>query len=286
MAKLHRKHRGDGGRRTALQQQNDLCGHAAEAQQPEHRQADGGDQQHAHGGQLPHRLAAHDAAQVPGGKEHAGDDHGKGCGHVGHQLQRLGDELRHRDLQQVDAKADHHGVQHRCVQQAVQDLFGVGTPTHKAVAHGPQQNVEHGHIGAGIEQTLGPEQRRDERKTHVRRIGKNAGEPEDGGTAVLAAGGEGQRDAGTDEQGQQAHPKGGQQVVQNFHTELHTVGVHDHGGHHQIDQQVGKGLLALRFEHAGFHSGDAGAHEQKQHDDLTGRDLCEFHCGFLLLRCI
>lgn len=63
--------------------------------------------------------------------------------------------------------------------------------------------------------------------------------------AVLAAGGEGQRDAGTDEQGQQAHPKGGQQVVQNFHTELHTVGVHDHGGHHQIDQQVGKGLLAL-----------------------------------------
>lgn len=74
--------------------------------------------------------------------------------------------------------------------------------------------------------------------------------------------------------------------MQNFHTELHTVGVHDHGGHHQIDQQVGKGLLALRFEHAGFHSGDAGAHEQKQHDDLTGRDLCEFHCGFLLLRCI
>ena len=90
----------------------------------------------------------------------------------------------------------------------------------------------------------------------------------------------------TDEQGQQAHPKGGQQVVQNFHTELHTVGVHDHGGHHQIDQQVGKGLLALRFEHAGFHSGDAGAHEQKQHDDLTGRDLCEFHCGFLHLCCI
>ena len=34
VAKLHRKHRGDGGRRTALQQQNDLCGHAAEAQQP------------------------------------------------------------------------------------------------------------------------------------------------------------------------------------------------------------------------------------------------------------
>ena len=30
----------------------------------------------------------------------------------------------------------------------------------------------------------------------------------------------------------------------------------------------------------------AGAHEQKQHDDLTGRDLCEFHCGFFLLRCI
>ena len=71
VAKLHRKHRGDGGRRTALQQQNDLCGHAAEAQQPEHRQADGGDQQHAHSGQLPHRLAAHDAAQVPGGKEPA-----------------------------------------------------------------------------------------------------------------------------------------------------------------------------------------------------------------------
>ena len=44
VAKLHCKHRGDGGRRTALQQQNDLCGHAAEAQQPEHRQADGGEE--------------------------------------------------------------------------------------------------------------------------------------------------------------------------------------------------------------------------------------------------
>ncbi len=57
-------------------------------------------------------------------------------------------------------------------------------------------------------------------------------------------------------------------------------------GNHQIRPAGGKGLLALRLSTPVFHKRDAGAHEQRQHDDLTGRDLCSSICGFLLLHCI
>ena len=42
-------------------------------------------------------------------------------------------------------------------------------------------------------------------------------------------------------------PKGCQQVAQDLHAELHPVGVHDHGGHHQIDQQRRKTPSAAAY---------------------------------------
>ena len=143
--------------------------------------------------------------------------------------------------------------------------------------HGPEQDIEHGHVGAGIEQPLRPKQRRNEREAHIGCVGEDRCEPEDGGPAVFLPGSQGQRQHGADEDGQNAQPERGQQVVQDLLAEVHHVGVDDHGRNDQVDQQVREGLPPFRLQHTGLDGGRARPDEQKQHDDLLCADKCQFH---------
>ena len=70
--------------------------------------------------------------------------------------------------------------------------------------------------------------------------------------AVPAAGREQQGDDESQQDGQGAQGERGHEVVQNFCAELHAVGVDDHSGDDEVDQQVREGLLALGAEQAGL----------------------------------
>ena len=277
MAKLHGEHRSDGGSRAAFKQQNDLCRHPVEAQQCKNSHTDRRDQHHPESGQLPDVPVAHDALQVTGCDQHSGDEHRKRGVHPAQQVDGLGDEVGNGDLKQIDRQTHHHGVEHRGVQQAAGDLLWVGAAAYHAVPHGPEQNVEHRDIGTGVEQTFRAKEGGDQRETHIRRVGKDAGKPKDRRTAILPASRQQQRDRRADQDGEDAHPKGRQQVVQDLLAELHHIGVDDHRRNDQIEQEVREGLLALLLQHTGFNGHKAATDEQKQDDDLLRGDKSQFH---------
>ena len=180
-------------------------------------------------------------------------------------------------MQEVNGQADQDSVNGRGVGQALHHGFGVGTAADHAVAQCPEQNVEHRDIGAGVKQSLRAEQGRDEREAHVSCIGKDAGKAEDRGPAVLAAGGEGQREHGAQCNGEDAQAERRQQVAQDFKAELHLIGVYDHGRDHDVDQQIGQRLFVFQLQDTRFDSQRAHPNEQKQHNDLLGADKCQLH---------
>ena len=203
--------------------------------------------------------------------------------HACQQLNGLGNEAGDGDLEKVEDQPRHQRIEHRGAQQIAGHILGVGAAADHAVAHGPQQDVEDRDVGAGVKQPLCAEERRDEGKTHVGRIGEDRGKPKDGGAAVLAAGRQHQRDDGADADGQHAHPERGQQVAQDLGAELHPIGVDDHGRDNQIDQKVGERLLVFRLEHAGLDGHGARCHQQKEYDDLLCADESQFHTKVLLM---
>ena len=197
-------------------------------------------------------LVSHDAAYVTGSDQHPGDEHGQRGVHPGQQFQRLGDQGRQRDLQQIDAQAHYNGIQYRGAHQTAGNLLYAGAAADKTVAQRPQQNVEHGNVGTGIQKTLGAEQRRNKREAHVRCVRKNAGKPENGHPAAGLACREQQGDHGAQQHGQNAHTKSRQQIVQDLGAELHAVRVYHHGRYDDVHQQIGKRLFVLQLEHTGL----------------------------------
>ena len=279
MVELDGEHRGDGCSRAAFQQHDDLRDHAV-AEEPQRGESCDGqhrNEKHSDYGELPDVLIGEGAVQVARGDEHTGDEHGEGSVHVAQKLHGLDDEVGQRDLEQVDGKTHDDGVDGRAVQQALGDLFGVGAAADHAVAHRPEQEIEHGKEGAGIKQALGAEERRNEGQAHIARIGENTGEPEDGRPAVPAAGREQQGDDESQQDGQGAQGERGHEVVQNFCAELHAVGVDDHGRDDEVDQQVRESLLALGAEQAGLGTKSPQPYEDEQFRHLLGGDDSKVH---------
>ena len=209
-------------------------------------------------------LVSHDAAHVTGGDQHPGDEHGKRRVYPGQQLQRLSDQGRQRDPQQIDAQPHHNGIQYRGAHQTAGNLFYTGTAADKTITQRPQQNVEHSNVGTGIQKTFGAEQRRNKREAHVRRVGKNAGKPENGHPAAGLACREQQGDHGAQQNGQDTHAKSRQQITQDLGAELHAVRVYHHGRHDDVHQQIGKRLLVFQLEHTGLDRHHACADQQEQ----------------------
>ena len=127
------------------------------------------------------------------------------------------------------------------------NLFYAGAAADKTVAQRPQQNIEHGNVGAGIQKPLRAQHRRNEREAHVCRVGKNAGKPKNGHPAAGLACREQQGDHGAQQHGQDTHAKSRQQITQDLGAELHAVRVYHHGRYDDVHQQIGKRLFVFQL---------------------------------------
>ena len=123
VVELHGEDRGDGCGWAALEQKHDLRRHAVEAQQSENGDADRRNEQHSDTSKFPDVFIADDALQITGGDEHTSDEHRERRVHAAEQVDGLCDEIRHRDLKQINRKADDHRIDGRGTGEGLRDFL-------------------------------------------------------------------------------------------------------------------------------------------------------------------
>ena len=196
----------------------------------------------------------------------------RGGVHPAQQADGLGQEVRHRHLPQVERQAHRHRKEGGFGEQLPEGAPAPAAGGQQGDACRPEQDVEKGVEDAGVQQPLGPEQGFDQGEAHVPRVGKGDGKAEQGAVRVVHPAGGQQGDA-------QAQPQGGgagqgrpHQVGQDLGVEGDQVGIDDHGGDHQVDQQGRKALAGPGVQDPGPHRQVAGQDQQEHDQHLLRRD--------------